>query len=100
MNNQISSRASSAPDSCNIKEPATMCRLVTQVEDQALVINNLLHDLRSVRRSIEGSTPEPNPDGKAQETVGVIPRLEIALSFQQSTIYDLEREIKLLHSLV
>jgi predicted RNase H-like nuclease (RuvC/YqgF family) len=98
MNNQTSSRAEG--NACGIKEPATMCRLVTQVEDQAQVINNLLHDLRSIRRSIDGDTPEPTPDGKAQETVGVIPRLELALGYQQSTIYDLEREINLLRSLV
>lgn len=100
MNKQTSIRAGAASDSCNIKEPATMCRLVTQVEDQAQVINNLLNQLRAIRRNIDGDTPEPCPEGKAEEVVGIIPRLEIALSFQQSTIYDLEREINLLRSLV
>lgn len=62
---------------------------------------DLVERLRNLRRKLDGSTPYPEPNPKAEDCEpGVLGRMGVSLSSNDSALNDLLREIELLESLV
>lgn len=88
--------------SCSVSKPKpNLFAIESCVEAHTSRAWDLVERLRNLRRKIDGSTPYPEINPKAEDCEpGVLGRMGVSLSSNDSALNDLLREIELLEALV